>query len=212
MKLIRWIIAIVVLSIWAALIGTGLYVALYEPPDEVPSGAAIVALAGNAAQAGGVNGETEMRIERAVELYEAGAAPVLVVTGGTSGDAPSVAEAMKEYAVANGVPEDAILVEDASRSTLQNALFSADLAELDKSEPIIIVTHRYHMPRARASFRWAGFENVTGAAADNVEGFLISEGLLWESVKWPLNVVRAAAASAAMAGDVPRENYVKYLE
>ena len=46
MKLIRWIIAIVVLSVWAALIGTSLYVAMYSPTDEVPEGAAIVALAG----------------------------------------------------------------------------------------------------------------------------------------------------------------------
>ena len=212
MKLIRWLIAIVVLSVWAALIGTSLYVALYEPSDEVPSGAAIVALAGDAGKAGQVTGETEARIARAVELYDAGAAPVLVVTGGSGGTDPTVAAAMRDFAIEAGVPEEAILVEDRSHSTLQNAMFTADLAELDKSEPIIIVTHRYHLPRANASFRWAGFDNVTNAAADNVSGFLISEPLLWESVKWPLNIVRAAAASAAMAGDVPRENYVKYLE
>ena len=63
-----------------------------------------------------------------------------------------------------------------------------------------------------AFFRWAGFENVVNAAADNVSGFALTESLLWESVKWPLNALRAAAASAAMAGDVPRENFVKYLE
>lgn len=212
MRLIRWILAIVVLSIWAALIGTSLYVALFEPAEDVPAGAAIIALAGNAGKTGEVTGETEARIARAVELYEAGAAPVLVVTGGTgAGDTP-VAAAMRDFAIAAGVPEDAILVEDRSHSTLQNALFTADIESLDKSEPIIIVTHRYHLPRANASFRWAGFENVTNAAADNVSGFLISEPLLWESVKWPLNVLRAAAASAAMAGDVPRENFVKYLE
>ena len=211
MRLIRWIIAVAVLSIWAALIGTALYVAMYEPDEDVPSGEAIIALAGNAAQTG-VTGETEARIARAVELYEAGAAPLLVVTGGTVADAAPVAEAMRDYAIEAGVPEDAILVEDASRSTLQNALFTADIAELDKSQPVIIVTHRYHLPRANASFQWAGFENVTNAAADNVSGFVITEGLLWESLKWPLNVVRAAAASAAMAGDVPRDNYVKYLE
>lgn len=212
MKLIRWIIAIAVLSVWAALIGTALYVALFEPSEEVPEGAAIIALAGNAGKTGQVTGETEARIARAVELFQAGAAPVLVVTGGSGeADAP-VAEAMRDFAIAAGVPEDAIVVEDRSHSTLQNALFTADLEALDPSEPIIIVTHRYHLPRANASFRWAGFETVTNAAADNVSGFQISEPLLWESVKWPLNIVRAAAASAAMAGDVPRENYVKYLE
>lgn len=213
MKFIRWIIAIIVLSIWTALIGTALYVALYEPTDEIPSGEAIIALAGNAGKTGRVTGETEARIQRAVELFEAGAAPILVVTGGTGGgDGPSVAEAMREYAVAAGVPEEAILIEDASHSTLQNAMFTADLTELDKTKPVIIVTHRYHLPRANASFRWAGFDNVINAAADNVSGFALNESLLWESVKWPLNAVRAAAASAAMAGDVPRENFVKYLE
>jgi len=212
MRLIRWIIAITVLSGWAALIGTALYVALYQPGEETPEGAAIIALAGNAPDSGGVTGETEARIQRAVELFEAGAAPTLVVTGGTGGNDASVAQAMRDFAVAAGVPEDAILLEDASRSTLQNALFTADMEELDKSASVIIVTHRYHLPRAHASFRWAGFENVTNAAADNVSGFVFSEGILWETLKWPYNVVRAGAASAAMAGDVPRENYLKYLE
>lgn len=213
MKLVRWVFAIVVLSVWAALIGTFLYVALYQPSDDVPSGSAIIALSGNAGKSGVVTGETEARIQRAVELFEAGAAPVLVVTGGTNAsDGQPVAEAMKAYAVAAGVPEDAILVEGGSHSTLQNALFASDLAELDKTQPVLIVTHRYHLPRAHASFRWAGFENVTNVAADNVAGFEITEPMLWEAVKWPLNIVRAGAASAANAGDVPRENYVKYLE
>lgn len=214
MKLIRWIFAIVVLSVWAALIGTALYVAMYAPSEEVPEGTAIVALAGNAGKSGVITGETEARIKRAVELYEAGAAPILVVTGGTgeSGSNPPVAETMRDFAIAAGVPEEAILVEGASHSTLQNALFTADLEGIDKTQPIIIVTHRYHLPRANASFRWAGFETVMNEAADNVTGFVITEGLLWETLKWPLNVVRAAAASAAMAGDVPRENFMKYLE
>ena len=212
MKLIRWIIAIAVLSVWTALIGTTLYVALYKPVEDIPKGAAIVALAGESGTSGAVTGETEARIRRAVELFEAEAAPVLVVTGGIVGGENAVAEAMRDFAVAAGVPEDAILVESNSHSTLQNALFTADLAEIDKTQPIIIVTHRYHLPRANASIRWAGFQNVTNAAADNVSGFAISEPLLWESIKWPMNVLRAAAASAAMAGDVPRENFVKYLE
>lgn len=212
MKLIRWILALAILSIWAALIGTALFVAMYEPSSDVPEGSAIVALAGNAEPSGGIEGETEARIRRAVELFKDGAAPVLVVTGGTDGESPPVATAMRDYAVEAGVPENAILVEDASHSTLQNALFTADLEGLDLSQPIIIVTHRYHLPRANASFRWAGFEVVIGEAADNVAGFAFSEGLLWESLKWPWNALRAAAASAAMAGNVPRENYMKYLE
>ncbi len=212
MRLIRWIIAIVILSVWAALIGTALYVALYEAPETIPNGEAIVVVSGNAAKSGGLVGETKVRLDRAIELFDEGKAPRLIVSGGTVGDGTTVADVMKEAAVAAGVPEEAITVEAASHSTLQNALFSADFEDLEKTAPILLVSHRYHLPRANASFRWAGFEDVISVAADPDDGFQLTAGLLWESIKWPLNVVRAAAASAAMAGDVPRENFIKYLE
>lgn len=209
MGLIRWIIAIVVLSAWIALCGTALYVAMYEDDGVIPAADVIVVLAGDSDQ-GGMNGQTMLRLEKGVEVYNAQEGDAtFVVTGGGE---PPVAEAMREAAIEAGVPEENILVEAASHSTLQNALFTADFEQLDKSAPTIIVTHRYHLPRAWASFRWAGFTDVSRVAADPDAGFNLTASLLWESIKWPLNVVRAAAASAAMAGDVPRENYLKYLE
>ncbi len=212
MKLIRWIFAIAVLSIWAALIGTALYVAMYNETDPLPEAEAIVVLSGAGADLGGIGPETQARINRGVELFEAGTAPRLILTGGTGTSNPAVADAMREAAIEAGVPEDAITVETESLSTLQNALFTADTDAVASEAPIIIVTHRYHLPRANASFRWAGFTDITNAAADPDGGFQISEGLLWESLKWPYNALRAAAASAAMAGDVPRESYIRYLE
>lgn len=210
MTFIRWILAIAVLSIWSALIGTALYVALYEAPEEAPEGAAIVVLAGSAGKDGtGLNGETQERLNAALALHKAGAATLFVVTGGGT---PPVAETMRDAALEAGIAPDAILVENKSHSTLQNALFSADFDRLDKSAPIILVTHRYHLPRAHASFRWAGFNSVVNHAADPDSPFAVTQGLLWEAVKWPLNVLRAGAASAAMAGNVPREGYLKYLE
>ena len=209
MALIRWIVAIVVLVAWIALIGTGLYVAMYEEDEVLPSGNVIVVLAGNAGQNSGMNGQTMLRLEKGIELYNAQEAATLVVTGGGE---PPVAEAMRDAAIEAGVPAENILVEASSHSTLQNALFTADFEQLSKSEPIIIVTHRYHLPRAWASFRWAGFSDVARVAADPDGGFAVTASLLWETVKWPLNLARAAAASAAMAGDVPRENFIKYLE
>jgi uncharacterized SAM-binding protein YcdF (DUF218 family) len=213
MKLVRWIVAIAILSIWAALIGTALYVAMYSPSDEPPTGDAIVVVAGDSGKNGGLSTMTETRLNAALALYEEGAAPTLVFSGGTlSSSNPPVAEAMRDAAIAAGVPADAIVVETQSHSTLQNALYLGDIESLDKSGAVILVTHRYHLPRANASLRWAGFGDITNYAADLDGGFQITPELLWESLKWPMNVVRAAAASAAMAGDVPRENFVKYLE
>jgi len=213
MRLIRWIIALAVLSIWAALLGTILFDAMYKAPDVPPKGQAIVVLSGGVGSDAGMGPATRQRLTKAIELYTAGVAPKLLMSGGTPDpNGRPVAEDMKDAAVAAGVPAEAILVESASQSTLQNALFAADMSGLDKSQPIILVSQRYHLPRAWASFRWAGFARVSIAAADPQKGIEVSEPVLWEGVKWPLNILRAAAASAAEAGNVPRENYIKYLE
>lgn len=210
MSLIRWIISLAILSVWSALIGTALYTALYSAPENAPNAAAIVVLGGAADSAGtGLADESAARLNAGLGLYKSGAAQILVLTGGGS---PSVADVMMEEALNAGVPADAILLENKSLSTLQNAMFTADFDRLDKSAPIIVVTHKYHLPRANASFRWAGFSDVKNHAADPDAGFTLSRGLLWESVKWPANVLRAAAASAAEAGSVPRDSYLKYLE
>ncbi len=169
-------------------------------------------VSGNAGKTGGLFGETKTRLDRAVALYTDGKAPRLIVSGGTATNNEAVAEAMAAAAIEAGVPADAITIEGNSHSTLQNALFVGDIEDLDKASPILLVSHRYHLLRANASFRWAGFESITNVAADPEGGFVITPNLLWESVKWPLNLLRAGAASAAEAGSVPRENYIKYLE
>ena len=212
MTLIRWIFAIAILSIWAALIGTALYVALYDPSEPLPEAEAIVVVSGDQADMGGMGPETQARVARAAALFEEGAAASLILSGGSGTSNPAVAEAMREAAIEAGVPAEAITVETQSLSTLQNALFTADSGAVALEAPILLVSHRYHLPRANAAFRWAGFSDVTSVAADPNGGFQIGEGMLWEALKWPFDVLRAGAASAAMAGDVPRESYIRYLE
>lgn len=207
--LIRWIVSLTILAMWCALIGTGLYVAMYEAPEETPVAQAIVVLGGNAPENGVLTGDSTERMAHALTLYAADAAPLVVVTGG--GPVP-VAPVMAEAAREAGVPDEALLIEAAATSTLQNAIFTADFEALDKTQPIIVVSQRYHLPRAWASFRWAGFQDITLSAADAGDGFAIDQRLLWEAVKWPFNVLRAAGASAAMVGNVPRETWLPYLE
>lgn len=207
MGFIRWIFALVVLSGWCALIGTALYIALYKPSEAPVTGETIIVLGGDAAEAGALNEQTAQRVTTAVALFVAEAGSQLVMTGGDG-----VAEAMRDAAVQAGVPAEAILIENASKSTLQNALFTADLEGVDPAAPVLLVTQKFHLPRAHASFRWAGFGDVTNVPANPDEGLTFNKDLLWEAVKWPLNLLRAAAASAANAGNVPRENYIQYLE
>ena len=63
----------------------------------------------------------EARLRHAVDLYQAGSAPLLVFTGGIgTGDRLSEGEVGRQYALAAGVPPSAIRLETRSRTTYQN--------------------------------------------------------------------------------------------
>ena len=69
-----------------------------------------------------------------------------------------------------GVPQEAIVVEDRSLNTRENALFSLRILAARNIRRILLVTSASHMPRAAAAFRKAGFE-VTPAPADFQTGW-----------------------------------------
>ncbi|MEL6643506.1 MAG: YdcF family protein [Pseudomonadota bacterium] len=208
----RRLIAFAILVFGAALGGTAFYIYSYTDPDPLPRADAIVVLSGPLGVTPPLVGETLDRTERGIDLFNAGLAPRLVMTGGTedAGVAP-VAERMADHAISRGVPAEAILVENASHSTLQNARFIMDLDAMAPDTRLILVTHRYHLPRSWASFRWAGFRSVSLVAAD--EGPVgISVDLLMEGIKWPANILRAAGASIADAAGLDRADVDPWLQ
>ncbi len=101
-----------------------------------------------------LGGPDHDRVWRAARLYRAGKAPFVIVTGGLvwPGAAPSNAAVMRIQLRALGVPDDAIIIENHSRNTRQNALFVAELAAPLGIEQVLLVTSPYHMPRAAAAF------------------------------------------------------------
>jgi uncharacterized SAM-binding protein YcdF (DUF218 family) len=56
-----------------------------------------------------------------------------------------------------GVARERVVAEDKSRNTIENALFSRDLAQPKPGERWLLVTSAYHLPRAMGVFRKAGF-------------------------------------------------------
>lgn len=108
-----------------------------------PAGA-IVAISG---------GDTAARTKAAVELYKHGWAPTLVFSGAAEDkDGPSNAAAMRLDAMRQGVPSEAILIEEMSENTKQNAEMTRDLLKEHGISDIILVTSGYHMRRAMLEF------------------------------------------------------------
>lgn len=125
-----------------------------EPESFTDSAEIIVVLGGGMDPDGTLYEPSKLRVIKAVELYQAGAAPKMLFSGGRALDAgPSAADLMAKLAVRLGVPPSAILTETRALSTLQNALFS--MPALEGSNDIILITEGFHLLRAWLSFQWA---------------------------------------------------------
>lgn len=103
------------------------------------------------------------------------------VFGDGVGEAPVIADYMKSI----GIDPSRLIIEDRSRTTSENALYSRELAEPKDGERWLLVTSAWHMPRAIGVFEKAGFPVTaypvdfrTGGGSNNLRPFAFaSDGL-----------------------------------
>ncbi len=86
---------------------------------------------------------------QAADLWREGIARNVICTGGQAESFPrSEADACREILRIQGLPQSAILLEDKSRSTEENALFSTQLMAEHGWTSAVLVSDSYHMLRA----------------------------------------------------------------
>ena len=100
------------------------------------------------------------RVTKAVDLWRLGLAPTIAMTGGVGTFPPSEAVVAATVARDLGVPESALILEEHSTSTLENARY---LRKLVNFERILIVTDSYHVRRCEWFFG-KYFREVRGVA------------------------------------------------
>jgi uncharacterized SAM-binding protein YcdF (DUF218 family) len=126
--------------------------------DEARKADAIVVL--GAAQYNGTPSPLfEARLAHAVQLYKDGIAPIFIVTGGKlPDDRTTEAAAARAYAVAHGVRPEAILVEDQSRTTLEQLRTVSEMLRDRGLRSAVLVSDRTHMLRSLRIARDQGIE------------------------------------------------------
>jgi uncharacterized SAM-binding protein YcdF (DUF218 family) len=126
--------------------------------DEQRPAAAIVVM-GAAQYNGRPSAIFAARLQHAVALYKAGVAPRLVVTGGKAeGDRTTEAASARAWAIATGVPSEAILMEDGSRSTLESIRAVEAVLRQNDLHDAVFVSDRPHMLRVLRMAADAGIE------------------------------------------------------
>lgn len=101
-----------------------------------------------------------LRCRHAAWLYRNWRAVPIVASGGSGGANLIIARVMREELEAEGVPSHMILTEERSRSTYENAVFSAEILRARGIRRIALVTETYHMPRSEKCFRKQDLEVV----------------------------------------------------
>ena len=97
------------------------------------------------------------RTAHGVRLLNAGRAAHILMSGGARKSKGAVeAEVMSALAHAAGVPDDRIVLEDRSLTTMENARLSARVMAARGWRTALVVTDAVHLPRALLSFRAAG--------------------------------------------------------
>ena len=128
------------------------------------------------------------RLNKAYEYHLQNPDAVIIVSGG-QGPQEDISEAlaMKRYLVSKGVPEDRIIMEDKSTSTITNFKYSHEIMK-EKGLPddsVVFVTNGYHVYRG-ASYAKAEGLTVTHLGTD----------IIWYTI--PMNYLREMLAVLKM--------------
>lgn len=107
------------------------------------------------------------RLDAAIDYLNENPNTVCIVSGGQGANEPfSEAEGMAVYLKENGIDENKILLEDKSKSTVQNIQNSKNLME-ESYNGVGIVTNNFHVFRAVRIAKTQGLQGVCGIAADS---------------------------------------------
>ncbi len=102
------------------------------------------------------------RVAAAADLYHRGRVEVLLLTGDNSTPTYNEPAAMREYALALGVPDEAIVLDYGGRRTYDSCYRARHIFMLRE---VVVVTQGFHLPRALLTCRALGLDAV-GVAAD----------------------------------------------
>ncbi len=102
------------------------------------------------------------RLDVAIEAYRMGLAPKLLMSGDHGQSDYDEVNAMKDYAMAQGVPSEDIFMDHAGFSTYESMYRAKAIFYCEK---VIVVTQTYHLYRAIADARAMGME-AAGISSD----------------------------------------------
>jgi len=136
---------------------------IITPEEAANLGAdAILVLGARVWDNGQPSGILKDRINTGVDLYQSGASNRLLMSGDHGQDEYDEVNAMKDYAIEQGVAPNVIFMDHAGFSTYESLYRARDIFQI---KTVVIVTQKYHLYRALYVARALGLD-AYGVSAD----------------------------------------------
>ncbi|MCL2654082.1 MAG: YdcF family protein [Coriobacteriia bacterium] len=114
---------------------------------------ALVVLGAAAKTDGTPSPALKTRLDHAVQLYEAGLAPKIIMSGGIETNGVNEPVAMRNYVVARGVPASAVMLDPGGSDTDHTVVDTVPLFRQLGAQTILVDSHFYHLPRIKMAYR-----------------------------------------------------------
>ena len=135
---------------------------IYDSVEQVPSRPMAIVFGAGIWPDGNLSHVLADRVDTAVDLYHADKVRKLLMTGDNRFEWYNEPDAMGQYAMSLGVPADDIVYDYAGRRTYDSCYRARHIFGIEEA---ILVTQRYHLPRAIYTAHKMGIVAV-GMAAD----------------------------------------------
>lgn len=106
----------------------------------------------------------EKRLECGLALYRQGRAKRILVSGGLGKEGFYEGDKMRDYMIANGVPDSVIIVDNLGTNTIATVENLRKLKDSLGFSSIIVVSQYYHLTRTKMLFRKAEMKNISSCA------------------------------------------------
>ena len=189
---LRRLVGIAMLLVFTAWLAVVAAVVTRGKEDQARQADAIVVL-GAAQYVGRPSPVLRARLDHGIDLWKRGLAARLIVTGGTGpGDTTSEAAVGRRYAIKQGVPASAILLESKGRTTSESMRGVAALMREHKQRRVILVSDPFHMLRLDLVARrvgLTGYTSPTRTSPISANRARTWSYVLAESVKVPVTIL-----------------------
>jgi vancomycin permeability regulator SanA len=115
----------------------------------------------------------QTRLDKAIEVYNEGLVPRIIVSGGREKDGVFEGTVMGTYLESKGIPPANIIVDNEGVDTYSTAKNVVGIMKLHHWTSVMVISQFYHIPRVKMALHRFGIQEVYGAHAEWITGMAV---------------------------------------